>query len=223
MLRRKYLLLIALIVPILFVGKMAIGGMEDMEVSHMMGHMMDDEMSDQEQGQEPEKEINESCSKGPGMMMHKMPQMMPKMGKHMMKKGMPMMYPLEYMGEYLKERLELTDEQVVKFRKVYTDYRKEVLRKKADIEIAEMDLSELLKNKGSSEKAVEDSVNKLESLKSNLNMSRVKALLKTRDFLSDEQYEDLTNFILRWRRPYWRGWAWPWSSGWDAVGPEGPH
>ena len=161
--KRKYIFLIALIMPLLIGGKLAIGGMDDVYESHMM------------------------------------------------KKGMPMMESWEYM----KDRLDLTEEQTIKFRKVYTDYRKEVLRKKADLEIAEMELVELLKNKGSNEKVIEESVNKVGSLRSNLNMFRVKSLLKTRDFLSDEQYEDLTNFILRWNRPYRMGGAWPWMYGWD--------
>lgn len=185
--KKRYIFLIALIVSILIGSKTAIGGKDDVYGSHMM----DDEM------------MEEPYMQRPGMMMHKM-------GKEMMKKGMPMMMDP---WEHLKDRLDLTDEQAVKLRKVYIDYRKEVLRKGADIEIAEMDLAELLKNKGASEKSVEDAVNKLASLRSNLDMFRIKALLKTRDFLSDEQYEDLTNFILRWRRPY--RWTWPREHGWD--------
>lgn len=188
--KRRYIFLIVLIVPILIGSKIAIGGMGGVYGSHMM----DDEM------------MEEPPMKMPGMMM-------PKMGKEMMKKGMPPMPMPMSPWEHLKERLDLTDEQAVKLRKVYIDYRKEVLRKGADMEIAEMDLAELLKNKGASEKAVEDAVNKLASLRSSLDMFRVKALLKTRDFLSDEQYEDLTNFIFRWRRPY--RWAWPREHGWD--------
>ncbi len=186
--KRRYIFLIALIMSILIGSKTAIGGMDAVYGAHMM----DDEM------------MEEPYMQGPGMMRHKM-------GKEMMKKGMPPM--TMYPWEHLKDMLDLTDEQAVKLRKVYIDYRKEVLRKRADIEIAEMDLAELLKNKGTSEKGVEDAVNKLASLRSNLDMFRIKALLKTRDFLSDEQYEDLTNFILRWRRPYW--WAWPQTYGWD--------
>ena len=127
-------------------------------------------------------------------------------------KGMPMMH----MWGDLKERLDLTDEQTNKFRKIYNDYRKEVLRKRADIEIAGMDLDDSLKAKGSSEKAIEEGINKLQALKSSLNSVRVKALLKTRDFLSDEQYEELASFILRWNSPRRMGWGgMPWSYGWD--------
>ena len=136
---------------------------------------------------------DESCEKGPGMMMHKM-------GEPMMHKGMgmPMMNP----WEYLKERFDITDEQAAKLGKIYSDYRKEVLRKKTDIEIAEMELNELLGTKGSDESAIEESVNKLEALKSNLSLYRIKALLRTREFLSDEQYEGLAGYFLSWERPH---------------------
>lgn len=186
---RRYLFLIALIVPIFIGGRLAIGGTDDSYGSPMMG----DEMMDE-------------CMKDGGMMMHQM-------GKPMMKGGMPMhrMYP----WEYLKERLNLTDEQTNKFRKLHMDYRKEVLRKRADIEIAQMELMEMLRTKGSTEKAIEEKVNKLGALKSDLNLFRVKTLLKAKEFLSEEQYEDLTRFILGWMRPHRMGWGMPWSYGWD--------
>ena len=146
-------------------------------------HMMDEDMKE---------EMGEgSCMKGPGMKM-------PKMGGPMMKKGMGMGMPMMSPWIYVKERLNLTEEQTNKFGKIYSAYRKEVLKKRADIEIAEIELGELLKTKEADEKAIEESANNLESLRSDLNISRIKALLKTREFLSDEQYEDLASFILGW-------------------------
>jgi len=138
-----------------------------------------------------------SCMKGPGMKM-------PKMGGPMMKKGMGMSMMSPWI--YVKERLNLTEEQTNKFGKIYSAYRKEVLKKRADIEIAEMELGELLKTKESDEKAIEESANNLESLRADLNRARVRALVKTREFLSDEQYEDLAGFILGWMgHSYMRG------------------
>lgn len=198
MYQKKSVFLIALIVSIFVCGKAAIGAMEGMRENHMIEHMLENSMPGMP---------DESCAKEPGMMMPNMggPMMkdgmgMHKMGEPMMHKGMdmPMMNP----WEYLKERFNLTDEQAAKLGKIYSDYRKEVLRKKTDIEIAEMELGELLETKGSDESAIEDSVNKLESLRSNLSLYRIKSFLKTREFLSDEQYEGLAGYFLRWGGPY---------------------
>ncbi len=188
---KKSVYSIVLILSIFVFAKEASGAMDSVRESHMMKPMMGDGMSD------------ESCMKGPGMMMPDMggPMMkdgmgMHKMGEPMMQKGMgmPMMNP----WEYLKERFNISDEQATKLGKIYSGYRKEVLRKKADIEIAEMELNELLETKGPDESAIEESVNKLESLRSNLSLYRIKALLKTREFLSDEQYKGLAGYFVRW-------------------------
>lgn len=197
--RKVFIFLIAIMMPVLTADRGAIGDMNTMPGSHMMGGEMGEmgEMDD------------ESCMKGPGMMMHKM-------GKRRMQKGMHM--PMMYSWEYLKERLNLTDEQADRLGKIYSHYRKDMLRRKAEVEIAEMDLAELLTTKESSEKAVEEKANSLESLRSELNISRVKALLETREFLSDEQYEDLANFILRWMRPSkMRGMMGPWYGCMDGM------
>ncbi len=185
--RKKYILLVVLMGSIFLGTKIVFGHMgEGYESSMMMG----DEMKE------------ESCEKEPGMhdKMMQGDMGMHKRGEHMMKRGMMMQGA--YQWEYLKKRLNLTGEQANKLGKIYSDYKKEMLRKKADIQIAEIELGDLLKTRGSDEKAIEDRVNNLESLRSNLNMYRVKALLKTREFLSDEQYEGLANLILGWMEPH---------------------
>lgn len=177
--QKRFIFFILVVVSVLAGSRMVIGDTGGHYVSHKP--MMDEDMKG---------EMGEgSCMKGPGMKM-------PKMGGPMMKKGMgmPMMSP----WIYVKERLNLTEEQTNKFGKIYSAYRKEVLKKRADIEIAEIELGELLKTKEADEKTIEESANNLESLRSDLNMARVRALVKTREFLSDEQYEDLASFILGW-------------------------
>ena len=186
--RKGYMFLIVVIVSIFGSSRMAIGHMDNAHESQMMGGEMKEE----------------PCMKGSDMMKHKL-------GEPMIKEGMGMGMPKMYPWEYLKESLKLTEEQDKKFGKVYSDYRKEMLKKKVDVEIAEMELTELLKTKEADVTAIEESANRLESLRSDLNMARVKALLKTREFLSDEQYEDLSGFILEWmkgwRRPHQMGGA----------------
>ena len=181
--RMRFIFFILVVVSVLGGSRMVIGDTGGHYASHRP--MMDEDMKG---------EMGEGlCMKGPGMKM-------PKMGGPMMKKGMDMGMGMPMMSPwiYLKERLNLTEEQTNKFGKVYSAYRKEVLKKRADIEIAEIELGELLKTKEANEKAIEESANNLESLRSGLNKARVRALIKTREFLSDEQYEDLASFILGW-------------------------
>ncbi len=185
--QKRFIFFILVVVSVLGSSRMAIGDTGDHYASHRP--MMDEDMKEElEEG---------SCMKGPGMKMPKMGGPMMKKGMDMdMGKGMPM--PMMSPWLYVKERLNLTEEQTKKFGKIYSAYRKEVLRKRADIEIAEIELGELLKTKESDENTIEESVNNLESLRSDLNRARVRALVKTREFLSDEQYEDLASFILGW-------------------------
>ena len=185
--RGKYILLVVLMGSIFLGTKIAVGHMGEGHESRMM---MGDEMKE------------ESCEKEPGMhdKMMQEDMGMHKRGEHMMKRDM--MMEGAHQWEYLNKSLNLTDEQANKLGKIYSDYKKEMLRKRADIQIAEMELGDLLKTRESDEKAIEEGVNNLESLRSNLNMYRVKALLKTREFLSDEQYKGLANLILGWMGPH---------------------
>ena len=182
--QKRFIFFILVVVSVLGGSRMVMGDTGAYHASHRS--MMDEDMKE---------EMGEgSCMKGPGMKM-------PKMGGPMMKKGMDMGMPMPMMSSpwlYVKERLNLTEEQTNKFGKIYSAYRKEILKKRADIEIAEIELGELLKTKESDENTIEESANNLESLRSDLNRARVRALVKTREFLSDEQYEDLASFILGW-------------------------
>ena len=174
-------------------GAMADEGSEDYNMSDMM---TDDNVP--------------PCMKAPGMM-----------GKGMMGHGMkhPIMGQTKGMmgtppgmnvWEDLQEKLELNEEQAEKFRKIYSEYRKEVMKKRVEIEIAEMDLMELLRSKNASDKAIEDVSNKIQSAWSSLNTYRVKALLKTKGFLSDKQYQELLHYLMDWRGSQMGGWGYGW-------------
>lgn len=134
------------------------------------------------------------------------PGMIPGMGMYMpQRKHGPWMYP----WDYLKKRLDLTDEQSEKLRNIYREYRKGVVKKMADIKLLEMELADLLGTKDSDINKIKGVIKKLEDLKSDLFEFRIHILLKTRDFLSEDQYEDLAGFILGWMRAYyWMGRPW---------------
>ena len=99
--------------------------------------------------------------------------------------------------ESYKDRLGLTDEQVEKFAKVRADYRKETIKKQAEIEVAAIELSELLDQKKVDLGQVEKKLRQVESLKTDLALYRIKTLLKTKEFLNEDQFEKLKSQSLR--------------------------
>jgi len=189
---------LVIFVALSFIFTFAGGAMADEESE---GYNMSDMMGD---------DNVPPCMKAPGMMGKGM------MGhgmKHPMmgqSKGMMGMPPGMNTWESLQEKLELNEEQTEKFRKIYSEYRKEVMKKRVEIEIAEMDLMELLSSKNASDKAIEDASNKIQSAWSALNTYRVKALLKTRSFLSDKQYQELLHHLMDWRGSQMGGWGYGW-------------
>jgi Spy/CpxP family protein refolding chaperone len=99
--------------------------------------------------------------------------------------------------DMLKDRLKLNDDQVSKLRKIRTDYQKEMIKRHASMQIAEMDLWEIIDNKNLDMAKAEKKVKELEGMKSDLMMYRIKALQDTRKFLTDEQYEQFRELGFR--------------------------
>src|SRR3972149_6811479 len=113
--------------------------------------------------------------------------------------GMMGMPPMMDRWEDLQSKLELNDEQSEKLRKVYSDYRKEIMKRRVEIEIAEMDLMELLRSKDASDKAIEDASNKIQSAWSALNAARADA-----GFIGEEHRDALRSHegpdhLMDWR------------------------
>jgi hypothetical protein len=99
--------------------------------------------------------------------------------------------------ENFKERLGLTDEQAVKFAKLWSDYRKETIKKQADIQVAGIDLSELMEQKKVDMGQLEKKLRQLEDMKTDLMLYRVRTLFKAKEFLNEDQFEKLKSFGLR--------------------------
>lgn len=188
---------LVIFVALSFIFTFAGGAMADEGYEGHKGYNMSDMKSD---------DNVPPCMKDPGMMggagmKHH------KMGKSSGMMGMP---PGMYSWEDLQEKLELNEEQAEKFRKIYSEYRKEIMKRRVEIEIAEMDLMELLRSTKTSDKAIEDAAGKIQSAWSSLNTYRVKALLKTRSFLSDKQYQELLNHFMDRRGSQMGGWGYGW-------------
>jgi len=92
-------------------------------------------------------------------------------------------------AENLKERLGLSDDQVDKLKALRNTYLKETTTQGAKVRVAEIELNELLDAAKPDAAKVEKKVREMESLRSDLTLSRVRFLLKTGDFLTPEQFK----------------------------------
>lgn len=86
-----------------------------------------------------------------------------------------------------KEGMSLTAEQEQKLRTLKVNYKKDRIRLKAEVDLANVDLHEVLKNEKASLSDVEAGFNALHALKTKLYMASIKAKRDAKAVLSDEQ------------------------------------
>jgi len=95
----------------------------------------------------------------------------------------------------LKEELKLSPDQVQALEPVDRDYRKTMIRKGADIQIAFIELGELLDQKMPDANTLKQKVDEIEDLRGGLMMFRIHALLKLKEILSQEQYDTFRSML----------------------------
>jgi Spy/CpxP family protein refolding chaperone len=100
-------------------------------------------------------------------------------------------------AEDLKQRLGLSDEQTAKLKDIRRNYLKDTTMQGAKIRVAELELSDLLDDKKLDASKIEKKVKEIEALKSDLMMGRIRSLLKTADFLTPEQFDQLRAMTMR--------------------------
>lgn len=100
-------------------------------------------------------------------------------------------------AEDLKQRLGLSDEQTAKLKDIRRNYLKDTTMQGAKIRVAELELSDLLDEKKLDASKIEKKVKEIESLKSELTMGRIRSLIKTADFLTPEQFDQLRTMTMR--------------------------
>ncbi|WP_447971048.1 Spy/CpxP family protein refolding chaperone [Nitrospira sp. M1] len=89
----------------------------------------------------------------------------------------------------MKEELGLKDEQVKKLEPVESDYRKTMIKNGADLRVAMIDLGSLLDQTETDRSAVATKVEEIGGLQTQLMMYRVDTLLKLKEILTPEQYQ----------------------------------
>jgi Spy/CpxP family protein refolding chaperone len=96
---------------------------------------------------------------------------------------------LEFIDHILKfkDGMTLTDEQEQKLRAVKTSYKKDRVKMKATVQLANIDLHELLRNDNASLADIERELKNVHALKADLFMASIKAKREAKSVLSAEQ------------------------------------
>src|SRR5579884_1679552 len=97
----------------------------------------------------------------------------------------------------LKQALNLNDDQAKKLHDLFTDYRKGVIQKRANLQVAEIELEEAIADPKLDLAKVEKKAKDKEALETDLLMFRVRSMAKAKEFLSDAQYNQFRSMIER--------------------------
>ena len=95
----------------------------------------------------------------------------------------------------LKKKLHLSQSQVDALRPVEADYKKAVIRKRADVRIAEIDLGLLIDSPDPDRSRLQTTVDMIGRLKAELMMARIDAFLNVRKELTAEQQETFSKMV----------------------------
>jgi Spy/CpxP family protein refolding chaperone len=94
-----------------------------------------------------------------------------------------------------REKLGLSAEQTRRLEQLRNEFQREAIRSEADLRIAEMDLAALLEAAPVDMGKVETKVREIERLRSDLRISRIRAIEKGKDLLSAEQRKTLQELM----------------------------
>jgi Spy/CpxP family protein refolding chaperone len=130
-----------------------------------------------------------AMGRGMGRMMGR-PGMMMRMGRG------PMMRPGRALGRMdmlgrLADKLDLSEEQRDEIKDILTAHQKDMIQKKADRKLAEVELRELTMEDDPDLDTIEEQVKEIANLEAGMRYSRIKAMVDARSVLTDEQKKEL--------------------------------
>jgi Spy/CpxP family protein refolding chaperone len=86
-----------------------------------------------------------------------------------------------------KQAMAITDEQENKLQSISTAYKKTKIKMKAEVQLANIDLHELLRNDQAALSDIESQLKNVQALKADLLMASIKAKREAKNVLTDEQ------------------------------------
>ncbi len=99
------------------------------------------------------------------------------------------------------EAIGLSEEQAERLEQRWNEFRKNQIGIRADIQVARLELQEMLEQENVNLGAVEKQVDALQELRSNLMMARIRADLDARNILTPEQRRQAGQLMRRMNRP----------------------
>ena len=97
----------------------------------------------------------------------------------------------------MKTELGLKEDQVKALEPVESNYRKTIIKNRADLRIAMIDLGSLLDQKETDRSAVSQKVDEIGGFQKQLMMYRVDTLLKLKDILTSAQYQQFRDRLKK--------------------------
>lgn len=102
-----------------------------------------------------------------------------------------------FSADALKEGLNLNDDQTKKLHDLFIDYRKGSIQKRANLQVAEIELEEMIADPKLDLSKIEKKAREKEALETDMLMFRVRSMAKAKEFLSDVQYDKFRSMIER--------------------------
>lgn len=90
-----------------------------------------------------------------------------------------------------REELSLSSDQVKNLERLRTAFEREAVKKQADLRVAELDLSEILKAESVDVKNAEAKVREVERLRADIRVARIRTIEQAKAVLSPEQRDKL--------------------------------
>jgi Spy/CpxP family protein refolding chaperone len=143
----------------------------------------------QEMKEKEETAQTPAMGRGMGRMMER-PGMMMRMGRGPMMRRGGMPGRMDILGR-LADKLDLSEEQRDEIKDILTAHQKDMIQKKADRELAEVELRELTMEDDPDLDAIEEQVKEIANLEAGMRYSQIKAMVDARSVLTDEQKEQL--------------------------------
>jgi Spy/CpxP family protein refolding chaperone len=92
---------------------------------------------------------------------------------------------------HAKETLGLTDEQVTHLQTIKTTYKKDRVKKQAEVDLAKIEVHDLLHTDQKASTNIEEAVRKVYALKADLRIASIKAFQEARTVLRPEQLQKM--------------------------------
>jgi Spy/CpxP family protein refolding chaperone len=91
----------------------------------------------------------------------------------------------------LADKLELSEEQREEIKGIFSGHQKDAIKMKADLELAGVELRELMMQEEPDLDAIEDQIRNIANLGAQMKFSQIKALVDAKSVLTEEQQETL--------------------------------